>query len=75
MKPRPLRRGDLCPDGVQIAVDWNGFVVGSSFFVPCIDTERCREQVFEIVKEKKFTVEARRRIEDGKWGVRFWRVL
>jgi len=74
-RPKPLKKYDLCPDGVTVIVDWDQFSVGSSFFVPCIDTENCKEQVLQIAKEKKFTVEVRRRIEDGKWGVRFWRTL
>jgi len=74
-RPKPLKKYDLCPDGVTVIVDWDQFSVGSSFFVPCIDTENCKEQVLKVAKEKKFTVEVRRRIEDGKWGVRFWRVL
>lgn len=74
-RPKPLKKYDLCPDGVPVVVDWDQFFVGSSFFVPCIDTENCKEQVLKIAREKKFTVELRRRIEDGKWGVRFWRTL
>lgn len=75
MKPRPLRKGDVCPDGVQMSVDWGSFVIGSSVFVPCIDTERCKEQVLQIAKENKFEIETRRRIEDGRWGLRIWRTL
>ena len=72
---RPLRKDELRPDGVTILVDWDKFVVGSSLFVPCVDTTNCREQVLEITRRKGFRVEWRHRIENGRWGVRFWRVL
>ena len=72
---KPLRKDELRPDGVTVLVDWDKFVVGSSFFVPCIDTANCREQVYEVTKRRGFRIEWRHRIEDGKWGIRFWRTL
>jgi len=72
---RPLKRDELRPDGVTAVVDWDKFTVGSSFFVPCIDTINCREQVIEVARRKGFRIEWRHRIENNKWGIRFWRVL
>ena len=70
-----LKIGDLAPDGVKIVVPWDKITAGGSFFVPCVNTVELVRQVFDITDKRNWSVVFRPRIEGGKWGVRFWRVL
>jgi hypothetical protein len=56
-------------------VDWGTFLVGSSLFVPAINTARLRSQMHALAQEQSWKLTAVERIEDGRWGVRFWRLL
>ena len=40
-----LMLDDLSPDGVRIIVNWDKMVIGASFFVPCLNTHKAKEQV------------------------------
>jgi hypothetical protein len=70
-----MRNGQLCPDGVVINVNWDNFVVGSSIFIPAINLTKLNEQVQTVANDKKFKVQAAERIESGKLGMRFWRIV
>jgi hypothetical protein len=50
-------------------------VIGSSIFVPCINTEEAIKQAETIFKDKEWQCEYRVRIEDDKLGVRIWRTV
>ena len=67
--------GQVCPDGVVININWESFVVGSSIFIPAIDLSRLQKQVQTIAKAKKIQLKGVERIEAGKLGMRFWRIL
>jgi len=70
-----LKIDDVCADGARIVVDWNKFSVGRSVFIPCIDVEETKKQVREITSRKSMKIKALPRVENGMFGVRFWRVL
>jgi hypothetical protein len=70
-----LKSGDLSPDGVRIVVDWDNMVTSSSVFILCINTQEAVKQIKNIAKSKDWTLETHVRIENGKLGVRIWRVL
>ena len=71
-----LKTHDLNPDGVRIVVDWGAMVVGSSIFVPCIDTDKALKQVKRIcVDEMEWDVVARAVISSSHTGVRVWILL
>ena len=72
---RVLKVGDLNPDGVVITVAWNDMRVGHSIFVPCINSEKCKEQLKSIAKLKKWSFLIKIRVEDGKLGLRLWRTV
>jgi hypothetical protein len=74
MKAIP-KTDDLHPDGVRIIVKWDEMVVGASAFIPCINTEEAKKQIAKIAKTKGWDVQTHPRIEDGRFGVRMWRVL
>ena len=75
MKKGVLRTYDLSPDGVQVIVRWDRMSVGTSIFVPCINTPEAVRQAKKITGGKGWRIETRVRIEDGRLGVRIWRVL
>jgi|TARA_R100001129_G_C5127668_1_gene192128 phosphoribosylamine-glycine ligase len=70
-----LKLHDLNPDGVRIIVDWDSIKTGMSVFILCVNTEKAVKQIKNIVQSKRWKVETRVVIEDGKLGVRIWRVL
>ena len=71
-----LRLYDLNPDGVRIVVDWGAMVVGSSVFIPCINTNKALQQVKRIcVEEFEWDVRAKMVIAKPFSGVRVWRIV
>lgn len=64
---------DLCPDGVRVVVDWDNMVVGSSIFVPCINTKKATKEIKMYFKKQGWSIEVRTLSENGLLGVRAWR--
>lgn len=52
MSNEVLRVHDINPDGVQVALRWDAFVVGASIFVPCINTDLAIKQLTKITDNK-----------------------
>ena len=75
MRQGVLKKDDLNPDGVRIVVNWDDMAVGSSIFIPCLNTEKAMRQVNKVVAEKGWDIKYRVRIEDNKLGLRIWRFL
>ena len=69
-----LKIDDINPDGIRTVIRWDKFIVGASFFVPCIDTEKAVVQLKKISTAKGFRIECRVQIENRKMGVRCWRM-
>jgi len=72
---KPLKIDDLNPDKIKIVVSWDDMVIGASVFIPCIDTQKAKEQVQEVAERNLWQVTARVRIESGMFGVRIWRIV
>jgi hypothetical protein len=70
-----IRLGQLCPDGVVIAVNWDKFEVGSSVFIPAINLAELEKQVRNVAIKLNFQIKSAERIENSKLGMRFWRIL
>jgi len=66
---------DLHPDGVRIVINWDKMVIGASFFVPCLNTQKAKEQVTTIAKGKRWQVTIKIVIENDKLGIRIWRTI
>ena len=49
MKQGVLKIDDLNPDGVRVVVKWDNLVVGSSMFIPCVNTEEAMRQAAKIL--------------------------
>ena len=75
MDQKPLKTDDINPDTVKIIIQWDKMVVGASVFVPCIDTEKAKQQLEKVAELKSWQVEMRVRIENEMFGVRIWRTV
>lgn len=64
---------DVYPDGVRIVVDWDAMVVGSSIFIPCVNTSAARSQAQNVAKRRNWTIKVTPRVENQLFGVRIWR--
>ena len=70
-----LRSHDLAPDGVRIVVDWDAMHVGTSIFVPCIDTEKAKKQIKSVFMTHHWEFLSRVRVENRYLGLRVWRTM
>ncbi len=61
-------------EGMQVHIEWGEFIVGSSFFIPCINDRALMTAVAVHARSRKMRVKYTARVENGMWGVRFWRV-
>ena len=66
---------DLHPDGIRIVVNWQGMRVGASVFIPCLNTQKAKDQANKLSKAKKWQVTTKIAIENGKLGIRIWRTI
>jgi hypothetical protein len=64
----------ITADTVPVAIEWHKFVVGSSFYIPCLDRQGVADQITASVKERGMKVKFRFVLERGTQGVRFWRI-
>jgi len=65
---------EICPDGVNLSIQWNKFVIGSSVFVPALNIPKLRKQMQSVAQHWDMKIVGRERIESGKLGMRFWRL-
>jgi hypothetical protein len=70
-----MREGQVCPDGVVIDINWGAFEIGTSVFIPAVNLARLKKQMQMIAKRKQMQIKGFDRIESGKLGMRFWRIL
>ena len=69
-----LKTNDLNPDGVHIVVIWDSMGINDSVFILCINTVEATKQIKRIFISKGWESEIRTVVEDGKLGVRVWRM-
>jgi len=60
--------------GIDFRINWAKFIVGASFFIPCLDTEDALSQVKRTTKRLRYAIEIRVVIEHGIQGLRVWRI-
>ena len=63
----------ICPDWVEVEIEWSAFGVGASVFVPCINATVLRRQVSRIASSRGYSMVFAVRIENQLLGVRIWR--
>jgi hypothetical protein len=61
-------------DGVSYELDWKKFKPGTSFFIPCLDPEKAREQLARTTSRLGVNVLTKVLIVDGVRGLRVWRI-
>ena len=64
----------ITTEGVLVVIEWHKFVVGSSFYIPCLDRRALAEKIKTTAKERNMRVKYRFTLENGTQGVRFWRI-
>lgn len=70
-----MYEGQICPDGVVIDINWDAFEVGTSIFIPAINLLRLNKQIQRVANDRKIRIKGFDRIESGKLGMRFWRIV
>lgn len=73
--PPKFHRDVVAPDGLPIVIEWEMLEVGTSVFIPAVNLTKLLLQVQDVTKRKRMTVKGYPRIEAGKYGMRFWRVV
>ena len=69
-----LKLDDLHPDGVHIVVEWGALRVGSSFFIPCLNTTDAKKQIKGVFARRGWTMRIYIGAENDVWGIRVWRI-
>ena len=57
MDQKVMKLDDLNPDGLRITINWDAMDVGSSIFVPCINTEKGKKTVKKCCKNESMGVQ------------------
>lgn len=58
---------------VPVYVEWDKFVPGASFFVPCVNVHPVRRDILKEVARLKLEVTIKQVVENDKVGLRVWR--
>lgn len=61
-------------EGIPVVIEWHKMRLGTSFFIPALDTEPLIEQVLSEAKQRKLKLVHKEVVENGKIGIRFWRI-
>jgi hypothetical protein len=59
---------------VDYEINWKGFEVGSSFFIPCLDPPNAWKEILPTLKRLRYSAARKVVIEDGVRGLRVWRI-
>jgi hypothetical protein len=59
---------------LSFRINWRKFVVGSSFFIPCLDVEEAQNQIKRTTKRLRYKIKTQLVIEQGIQGLRVWRI-
>jgi hypothetical protein len=70
-----MRSGQVCPDGINIDINWDDFEVGTSIFIPAVNLAELNKQMQTLIENTSLEIKGFERIEAGKLGMRFWRIL
>ena len=68
-------QGEVNPDGIPISVVWAALTVGASVFIPALNVPKLIRQMNYAARKRGIKLKAMERIESGKLGARFWRLL
>jgi len=60
--------------GLNFDINWSKFIVGASFFIPCLDTDGAAMQVKRTAKRLRYKIKTQVVVEKGIQGLRIWRI-
>jgi hypothetical protein len=60
--------------GIDFNINWSKFIVGASFFIPCLDSDMALKQIKRATRRLKFRIKTQVVIERGIQGLRVWRI-
>ena len=60
--------------GLSFRVNWSKFIVGASFFIPCLDTEAALAEVITVTRRLNYKIKSKAVVSDGIYGLRVWRI-
>jgi len=60
--------------GLNFDINWSKFIVGASFFIPCLDTDDATMQIKRTVKRLRYKIKIQVVVEKGIQGLRIWRI-
>ena len=60
-------------EGVPVVIEWHKMKLGTSFFIPALDTEPLITLVVSAGKQRGLKLVYKEVVENGKIGIRFWR--
>lgn len=60
--------------GIPVQIDWRGFKIGTSVFVPGVDQQTLHYALRRAARRRGFDIVTRSVVERGMLGVRMWRV-
>jgi hypothetical protein len=60
--------------GLNFDINWSKFVVGASFFIPCLDADDAMTQIKRTTKRLRYKIKTQIVIEKGIQGLRIWRI-
>lgn len=59
---------------LTVKIPWESIDPGTSFFIPCLDAEDVAKQLTWEAGRLRYTVICKQVIENGRYGLRCWRV-
>lgn len=59
---------------VSYDINWRNFKRGYSFFIPCLDCIKARQDVYAVLQRIRKKAQANIVIEEGIRGLRVWRL-
>ena len=61
-------------EGVSYNINWRSLRAGYSFFIPCVDCAKAKQEIRVVTKRLKLEVLIKVSIEDSIKGLRIWRI-
>jgi len=61
-------------DGVRYGLNWGGFKLGASFFVPWLHKDIAKEEIKAVMRRLGYKVVINLVIEEWIRGLRVWRI-
>jgi hypothetical protein len=65
---------EILNEGIPVHIEWHRLTPGASFFIPAIQTTQLARAVRNEARRRNFELRHRVLIENGFYGVRFWRL-